>query len=280
MADTRPIKVVYILGSGHCGATLLDMILGSHSEMFGVGEMHAAKYTSPCTCGLLARECPLWVDVLGPQPWPRQEIYRPKLSYVLNSGPYLSATRHTPIDTSTFIKDMLGQYRRILSYTHKKILVDSSKEVERTEVLVTSKEIDPVVIHLVRDGRGATWSYLRKYKKTFPYFYMWAFSNLKIELFRRRYTGTFIYLRYSDLVANPESVLRELCEYIGVAYEPVMLQFNTIPHHQIEGNRMRFVEGSVIYKDEKWRRDMPLYYRIPFDIVFGWLNFYYTKWAH
>jgi hypothetical protein len=33
-------KVVFIMGPGHCGSTLLDLILGSHSSGFSMAEFH------------------------------------------------------------------------------------------------------------------------------------------------------------------------------------------------------------------------------------------------
>jgi len=60
------VKTVFILGSGHCGATLLDLLLDSHSQMCGIGEFHAGRATSICTCGKPAPECEVWKAVMGP----------------------------------------------------------------------------------------------------------------------------------------------------------------------------------------------------------------------
>lgn len=57
------IKLIYILGSGHSGSTLTDLILGSHSSIESVGELfQLPEYVSPdsnraddrriCTCGV------------------------------------------------------------------------------------------------------------------------------------------------------------------------------------------------------------------------------------
>ena len=130
---------------------------------------------------------------------------------------------------------------------------------------------------MVRDGRGVTWSYVRKYHKLIPYFFTWFLSNLKIEVFRRRFRGKFIYLRYEDLVDDPQSILQKLCSEFGIEYEPGMLEYDTQEHHQIEGNRMRFVPGHTIYRDDKWRREMPTGLRAGFSICFGWLNAKYAR---
>ena len=43
MGSEIPRKVVFILGSGHCGSTLLDLMLGAHSRIVGLGEMSGAQ---------------------------------------------------------------------------------------------------------------------------------------------------------------------------------------------------------------------------------------------
>jgi hypothetical protein len=268
------MKVVFILGSGHCGATLLDMLLDSHSKIVGVGEMHNALRDRQCTCGKYAFECPVWRNALGAEPWPRREIFRRKWDSLVNRGPYRLVATHQPLDIEEFSNATIAAYKKILAMKGAEILVDSSKEVERVEVLIKTTEIEPLVIHLVRDGRGATWSYVRKYKRLLPFFYLWFFSNIKIELFRHRYEGAFLFLRYEDLVDYPEETLRMLCHKIGVPFEPGMLKFRDKEHHQIEGNRMRFATDDI-HRDDTWRREMPRSLRLLFTLCFGWLNAIY-----
>lgn len=71
--------LLLIRGLGHSGSTLLDLVLGGHPSIIGVGEasrvlLNASEdlsityrlndwreqYTQPCTCGLMIDECPLW----------------------------------------------------------------------------------------------------------------------------------------------------------------------------------------------------------------------------
>jgi hypothetical protein len=275
------IPVIFILGSGHCGATLLDMLLDSHSKMCGIGELHAGRATSICTCGKSASECMIWQHALGPLPWKEQGIFKSKTDYLFDRGIYRCAKgRPVPIDDAQFIAMNLQMFRTLLSDRGKSIIVDSSKEVERAELLSSSPEIKPIIIHLVRDGRSATWTYISKYKKLMPYFYMWTLSNLKIEILRRRFKrlsgerGKFIYLRFSDLINDTEKTLRWLCDEIDVTFEPRILLFDEQEHHQIEGNGTRFVPGHTIYPDKKWQ-EMPAGMRAMWTLCFGWLNCYY-----
>jgi hypothetical protein len=49
-----------------------------------------------------------------------------------------------------------------------------------------------------------------------------------LEAARRRYDGVTI--RYEDLTADPEPTLRRVCEHLGVAFEPGMLEYGEQDH--------------------------------------------------
>ena len=58
------IRLVYILAPSHSGTTLLARLLGSHPDVYTVGELQPlisgdiTKYR--CSCGALIRECGFW----------------------------------------------------------------------------------------------------------------------------------------------------------------------------------------------------------------------------
>ena len=59
--------VVFVLGSGHCGSTLLDLILGSHSEAFSLAEfIHISRLIDTPepergpVCAICEGSCPFW----------------------------------------------------------------------------------------------------------------------------------------------------------------------------------------------------------------------------
>jgi hypothetical protein len=49
-----------------------------------------------------------------------------------------------------------------------------------------------------------------------------------LEAARRRYEG--ITVRYEELTAEPERVTREVCAFLGVAWEPAMLEYGAFDH--------------------------------------------------
>src|SRR5690606_27848676 len=71
MADLKPQlstrRVVFIMGVGHSGSTLLELILSSHSDVLGLGELAILQEKldngasdTPRLCSVCPDECELW----------------------------------------------------------------------------------------------------------------------------------------------------------------------------------------------------------------------------
>src|SRR5262245_28833668 len=65
---SEAVRVIYIIGAGRSGSTLLDTVLANHPDVVGVGELvnlHSAGWTSDevCACGKLGTECDFWTRV-------------------------------------------------------------------------------------------------------------------------------------------------------------------------------------------------------------------------
>ena len=77
-------RLLLIRGLGHSGTTILDLALGAHPQITGLGEAvrllekpaakdshrgpaqlrGALRYQRQCTCGLVADACPVWGPIL------------------------------------------------------------------------------------------------------------------------------------------------------------------------------------------------------------------------
>ncbi len=270
------MKIVFILGSGHCGSTLLDLLLDSHSKIVGVGEVATLSPNSLCACGQVARGCDFWNSIIDWKSGYNFKIYRSKLNFLLNRNIFISPKKpYKEILPNDYINKSEKVFSRILVNTGTRVIVDSSKNVNRAELLSQSKNIEPIIIHLVRDGRAVTWSYMKKYKKFFPFAWKWAAENLKIEILKRRNQVKYIYVNYSDLCHDPEKILKQILDVLELKFEPQMLDFRKTEHHQIGGNRMKFSSSNQIKEDKEWQKKMPFSKKFIFNILFGWLNFYY-----
>src|SRR5215469_10239405 len=62
-------RLVFVVGSGHSGSTLLSMMLGAHPEVLALSEISYFDrwigLNDVCNCGVPVRSCPLWSKVVA-----------------------------------------------------------------------------------------------------------------------------------------------------------------------------------------------------------------------
>jgi len=204
------------------------------------------------------------------------KLFQKTGNFITNSNTYHHMGRPLKkVDTLAYLQTHEELYRRILKKSKAQLVVDSTKNRDRVQLLAKSKHLKPTIIHLVRDGRAVTWSYMKKYKKGLPSMLRWVTSNIRVEIVRRRTKLKYIFVRYEDLATQPEQTIKHIVNSLGFDFEPGMLNFRKGEHHQAGGNRMRFSKTSEIRPDTAWRTAMPLYARFAFNLLFGWLNLYY-----
>lgn len=99
------------------------------------------------------------------------------------------------------------------------------------------------MIHIVRDVRDVVLSLQntnwapKSIEKTFPA--IWNNTNLNLRHFASQRPENYFFVRYEDLVANPESTLRLLCNFLDIAFDDRMLDWQSLgkdlrhlPHHK------------------------------------------------
>lgn len=125
------------------------------------------------------------------------------------------------------------------------------------------------LIHMIRDPRGIYVSELRRRTQTpetLPYRLLgrvprllalavllettlvWAESIWRLRRHRERYAPNYLGLRFEDLVARPESEVRRVCAFVGIPFEPAMLEQDVVSWGQRLGQR-----GIDRGAAERWR---------------------------
>lgn len=258
-AAPRPC-VAYIMGAGRSGSTVLDMLLGAHPHIQGVGELCnvvragwiAGQY---CSCGHRTPDCEFWQAVR--EQW-RQEAdgADPRhYEYLLQAFEHrrLSAVRlawtrrpdllSLPARSGVAFRDYARQtaalFRAIAAVSGKAIIVDSSKNPARALALLAADRhfglLDLRLIHLVRDVRGFAWSNRKSFRKDeakgvqadlagrpiWKSALVWVFVNLWSDYVRRRHDRRrSLLLKYEDLTSRPEAALQALAQTLGVNVDP------------------------------------------------------------
>ncbi|MCB1037862.1 MAG: sulfotransferase, partial [Acidobacteria bacterium] len=147
-----PIRVLYIMGYGRSGSTLLDTILGDHPEVESVGELanllRAWSNDEFCACQRRAHKCPFWQEVwqrweasgeAGPEGYEElQERYQR-----LRQLPRLALAS---LLSSKTLEDYRcktkGLFEAVAAVSGKKVIVDSSKNPGRGLVLAGIPGLD------------------------------------------------------------------------------------------------------------------------------------------
>jgi len=120
----------------------------------------------------------------------------------------------------------------------KPILVDSSKKWRGLKERVKLEpEYDYKVIHLVRNGLDRLRFRKKFWGKIEPYvIHGWTRTHNKCEKMRKKHNGVLV--RYEDL--GKINIIKNLCGYIGIDYEPSMRDFWQHEHHGILGSKTAY----------------------------------------
>lgn len=236
-------KVIFILGIGRSGSTMLDLMLGSHSQGFSLGEISKLPqlYRRQPT---LATFCP--TGTFWPDHFSEDDAKQLAQSF---SGRRLHGA--IPLKLERRFRELIGQdaifrpYTLLMERIHKSLLVDSSKYPSWVDRQLKSREfqqgtLQAYVIHTVRDGRAVLNSYLRAYPdKTVEGISRRWLKNLEAceRIYANLPEDRRLRVQYEALATDPDKIMREVCSFLQVPFEPDMLEYWKHDHHYIAGSR-------------------------------------------
>lgn len=284
----KPYQLVYISGPGHSGSTLIDLLLNNSPEVQSLGEFHrlnlyARENIEPCTCGAKVAECPFWLSIedqfirdnslhsdasplkdydvmVSPSDISYFNSIIQKISLVLGwswlytkIGDFVASKHFQAMQYSE------QWYDAIHAYTGCKSLVESTKDARRLKLLYFQMRESFRVIYMVRDGRAVAASTMRREgKNMYEAVDEWIDYHRRIKFSMRGIPAEQVcYVKYEELCADPEHVLRHVFRFIGIHFTPSMLMLKKQEAHNIGGNPMRFrADEFRIRLDEKWRSQL------------------------
>lgn len=297
-----PTNVISIVGEGHSGSTLLDLILGSHPQVVSVGEADALeserRLGEACACGETLDACELWGPVLerfdrhlASSPLSEKEITTLG-SAIRGRGRRLRyragilATMYLPIHRAARLFGALtpAMYQRALQTqrlydivreeTGRPVVVDSSKSVNRFRLLHALEPRRNKAIFLTRDGRAFVAGNLkREHLGPAASAKEWQFTNSYTRrMLRAVPKSAYLHVRYEELCREPEAAVRRICTFVGIEFDESMLHFRERRSHNVGGNRMRLGGSDEIVEDVKWRQALTQDQLDEFERIGGRLN--------
>lgn len=279
------IPVIYIVGAGRSGSTILAHLLGELDGYVSVGELRnlwisAVLQRSLCSCGSTIVDCPFWspivedlrlddrVEAEAVTNWQKRHLSAARPTNLMLTRTD-SKKRKDP-GLNRYADGLRDLYAAVARRSGAKVIVDSSKGPIDAAVLGAVEGIVPYYVHLVRDPRAVIYSWSRQKaadpqgdrlfsrRGTLKATATWVAHNAETEVVRamtrhRRWQ----LLRYEDLVAHPARYIGAIQEMIeSVPDERPAAGRSAVLHtqHSLGGNPVRFQTGRVeIRSDDEWR---------------------------
>lgn len=269
------ISLIYLLGAGRSGTTLLSTLLNNHSNIKTIGEMHQfyehIQLHKNCSCGLKLEECSNWKNIIESLEIKKEEIH--KIVEYLDQK-----ESHSNILKLIFKKSPNKKYlsyqdkyfEPIIQESKKEWLLDSSKYIARYLLLKKSKKIRIKGIYAVRDVRGVVNSFGKKVqtqKSPLSAIAYYLTINFFGQLICWMDKGV-IKIRYEDLTKNPEEVLSKIYNHIFDQDQNMISLPNKFEMpHIIGGNRMKSSSTISIKSDLKWKKSISRFRQIGYYLL-------------
>ena len=234
------VPVIFVAGLGHSGSTFLELLLSSHPDVVGLGEIGLQVERllledsdeigkEICSCGIPWSECLFWGQLVAKPPPDRRSAYE-------------------------------SIFSRFEDVFPSKIIADSSKGLRHLKTYdLVRPEHDVRVILIVRDYRGWALSRSRTDRKKGRFdagyilnCYRWMFDNARLILSLSR-THEYASVSYEDLVFSRQAVLRSTFAWLDLSCDASNME-NDPQAHNVLGNGMRlgFQKNRGIWYDHGW----------------------------
>lgn len=210
----------FIVGAGRSGTTLLRLMLSGHSRLHVSPETWflqplLARFPVAEALGPQERHAAIGL-IVGHYRWPDLRVDERVLRAEIEDR---------GADTLRELTDAV--YACVARQAGKARVGDKTPTYVRILPQLAALYPDAQFIHLLRDGRDVALSYidagweLRCYQGDR---FEWTEAVRAAHVFgAKAAAGTWIDVRYEDLVHAPERVLRDLCAFLGEAFEPAMM---------------------------------------------------------
>lgn len=268
-SDEDP-NILYILGAGRSGTTILEVVLTGNRRVVGVGEVtHVFKdgflAGDQCACGVSAPHCPMWARVREIAGWSDSrisELARLFRRFDWHSG-FLKSWLgwQSGAEFDEYAKANRDLFRAVVTLGQVDLIVDSSKYAARAINLNRIFGTRVRVLCLIRSPEGLLNSFRKdhkdeqKPKSHFALILYYCFILISMRIAAYRFGARAYPIRYEDLVSDPDRVLADLQTWLGVDLsESRRRVVEKVPFsggHIVTGNRLRKSKEIVFRIGEK-----------------------------
>ncbi len=247
-------KIIYLMGAGRSGTTLLEIILGNGQGVFNCGELNRfPEYDGiPKLSNSGNSVYDFWSSIkrslLPRHNLKQQEQLHKKFEYHKGIRSLFVADKTQDFSAyATYLKDM---YASIFQNVEENIITDSSKYPLRGYHLTKVLPYEVCFVYLKRDPAAVVRSFAKKdveqpsknwVAANLYYFLVNALCKLVLKKIARRHQ--VVEIKYDDLLANPRQALLHIQEKIGIDLSPAIHKIENDASLDIgllfDGNRIR-----------------------------------------
>jgi hypothetical protein len=249
-SDAERPKVIYVMGAGRSGTTILGVALGNCADFVFAGELNQWLLKS----GVPTHD--------GPERTRFWETVRNDL----DGGTELSGGEASCLERSSALlnirkwparRRLRRPYRQLAESLYRAIsraagvtyVVDTSHYPQRARELQGIDGIDLYLLYVARSPHGVVASLdrddvpERRFNMPTANAYLWLTHFMSVLAFLRHPPDRRLFVRHEDFITNPEAVLRQILDWSGSsAALPDLTSLHTgVPLH---GNRL--IASSVV----------------------------------
>ncbi len=298
-------RIVYIVGRGHSGTTILDCILDNINNVKGCGELAVGLKRIPDLTDNIDKETVrFWEKVKntaerrgGNLEWDsivNSQYRQARITTIVWTA--LSNKEHDDVEKLKQSIEVI--YKSVEEISGSKKIIDSSKEVSRA--LFMLKHIKKTkVIHVVRRPCDVVASHFKRVRHRHGFRFMrrnyqsrifepifvimaavsWLVGNILCELLKIKYDDKIITVKYEELCKNPKHVLERICSHLNLNSETLVSKIKKDNDlqigNQISGNNMLGERKFKLKKSKGGRKKMHWFYFAACKIITYPLSKYY-----
>ncbi len=280
-------EIIYIMGMGRSGTTILDIVISNNPNILSCGEVtHIFRdgfiSNSACACGEQISNCELWRSVASEFSQDNLDLIQSTIDKIeSHKSFFLSIFNFHNLETESLYKETNARiFNNLSNKTDITHIIDSSKYAGRALGLSKAFPDKIKIILLTRSPEGLYTSFKKENsteqrpKSTFQILLYYFYTLSCFKLSELKLKNKILKLQYDDFISSPTEALTKIENWanIDLSESKKLLGKNEKLNigHIVTGNRLR-KNGKI-----KFLQNLSSSYSndISFKISVGIMNLY------
>ena len=243
LEDSPPVP--FVVGIGRSGTTLLRLMLDAHPDLAVPPETYFIPQVAlACKHSLSPSET--FLETLSAhERWPDFDLSLKRLTAEIQSL--------NPFALSRALRTFYQLYAERFG---KSRWGDKTPDYKGNMLLIQQLLPEARFIHLIRDGRDVALSVKDLFfgPNSVSEAAMWWETGIKETRYKARKIHHYLEVHYEDLVLSPERMLRKICEFIELEWNPLMLDYYRQAPERIHEMKaeVHSDHGIKVTLEERW----------------------------